>query len=356
MEQIEINLSKSTIAMFRKVASLDAMYIDFYVEGSKCIVHSDNKGMVFAGVVYLKQMYSPTSFRISNQILKQVDDNHSLLRVFLKEDKIDIFMFFENINASPLKVSSLNSRAFIEGIDEIKDILWNKTCSDNSFIQYMSPLVEVSNIISGLANKDLLVSDGVVFVDNPEYKFFCDLGKSGLTLIVPDKIIKQIKYELGNKDVDFIISNGSHKLRCGEFLYCWKSSRVMRVEEYSILKSLEPKCTCAINLSNFHSFIQKLSISKNRDQSVYIDLEGQQISVNESGIIDYNVPVSVQIVEGTCTDKIKVDAKALREVIKNLNNQMLLMHVYPKFIVFSKKIENEVLGDIPYSFLLRVVR
>ena len=356
MQSIDIKLNKPTIAMFKKTASLDADYIDFYVDGKSCIMYSENKGLVFAGIITLEAEYPEISFRISNQILKQVSESNSSMRLMFKENSIDIFIFHEVLSAKPIKISCLNSRGYIKSLDVIKDILQHKTISSNSFIQYMTPMVQVHNIISGLANKDLLISDGIVFIDNPEYKFFADLGKSGLNVIVPDQIVKQMKYELGNQDIDFIMSEGMCRLRCGNYVYCWKTTRAMQVNEYQILKTMKPQCRCSILLKNLTDFLQKLSIAKNRNQSMSLDIEHGVARVNENGILDYEIPISCTIVEGSCPSPVTIDMKSLLAVTKNLDNSLLLLDIHSKFIVFTKKLENNTVGDIPYSFLLRLGR
>lgn len=356
MQSIDIKLNKVTIAMLKKTASLDADYIDFYIFGKDCIMYSENKGLVFAGRISLEKEYAEITFRVSNQILKQVSENNSIMRIMLKENTIDVFLFFEAISAKPIKISSLSSRGYIKSLDIIKEILFHKTVSSNSFLKYMKPMVQVHSIISGLANRDLLISDGIVFIDNPEYKFFADLGKSGLNVIVPDGIIKQIKYELGNQDVDFIISDGMCRLRCGDYVYCWKTTRAMRVSEYQLLKTMKPMCRCSILLKNLTEFLSKLSIAKNRNQSLSLDIERGVAKVNENGILDYEIPILCNVVEGSCPEPVTVDMKSLLAITKNLDNSLLLLDIHSKFIVFTKTLENNIVGDIPYSFLLRLER
>lgn len=356
MQTVDIKLTKSSIAKFKKTASLDADYIDFYISEKNCILYSENKGFIFSGLIHLDLEYEEMSFRISNQVLSQISDSNSIMRIMVKQDKIDIFLFSESLASKPIKISCLNSRGYIKSIDAIKDILVKKSISENSFIKYMHPMVQVSKIINGLANKDLLISDGVVFIDNPEYKFFADLGKSGLNVIVPDKIVKQINYELDNRDVDFIISDGMCRLRCGDYVYCWKTTRVMRVGEYDALKSMRPVCRCSILLKNLTDFLQKLSISKNRNQSLSLDVEHGVASVNENNIINYEIPINCNVVEGSMSKPLVIDMKSLLAVTKNLENGLLLLDIHPKFIVFTNTLDNNEVGDIPYSFLLRLGR
>lgn len=356
MQTLDIKLNKQTIAMFKKTAALDADYIDFYVEGKNCILYSENKGLVFAGRIELERDYLEISFRISNQIIKQVSESNSLIRFMLKDKDTHVFLFSEDISLKPVRIISLSSRGYIKSLDTIKDILLRKTVSSNVFVSYMLPMVQVHEIISGLANRDLLISDGIVFIDNPEYKFFADLGKSGLNVIVPDKIVKQMRYEVNNPDVDFIINDGMCRLRCGDYLYSWKTVRAMKVSEYGMLQSMKPNCRCSILLKNLTDFLQKLAISKNRNQSLSLDIERGVARVNENGILDYEIPISCTVVEGTCPKPIVVDMKSLLSVTKNLDNTLLLLDIHQKFIVFTKKLENNTVGDIPYSFLLRLGR
>lgn len=356
MQSIDIKLSKSVIAKFKKTASIDAEYIDFNISGKHCIMYSENKGLTFAGHLMLEREYEETSFRISNQILKQVSEQNSLMRILISNNKLTIFLYFESMSAEPIKIACLNSRGYIKSIDTIKEIFSHKTISSNSFITYMQAMVQISSIIGGLANKDLLISDGIVFIDNPEYKFFADLGKSGLNIIVPDKIVKQIKYELGNTDVDFIISDGMCRLRCGDYLYCWKTTRLMSVTEYNTLKQMKPLCRCSIVLKNVIEFLNKLSISKNRNQILYISPEHKVVKVVENSIIEYEIPLNCNVFEGSLTQPIAIDMKSLLSVTKNLDSSLLMLEIHSKFVVFSNKIDNNQVGDIPYSFLLRLGR
>lgn len=355
MQTIDIKLNKSVIAKFKKTASLDAEYIDFNIFGKHCIVFSENKGLMFAGLITLESKYEDVSFRISNQIVKQITKN-SLLRIFIKENSIELFLFYEDLNLKPIKITCLNSRSYIKSLDSIKSILLHKTVSDNSFLEYMGPIVQVSKLVSSLDNRNLLISDGIVFIDNPEYKFFADLGKSGLNLIVPDSITKQMKYELDNPDCDFIISDGMNQLRCGDYLYCWKNVRVMQVNEYAQMKKMKPKCRCAIDLSSLVGFLEKLSISKNRNQKLYLDVEHGVGIIDENSIINYEVPIHCNVTGGAMYENISVDMKSLLAITKNLNSSLLMLDIHDKFIVFTRVIEDTRVGDIPYSFLLRLGR
>lgn len=353
--EVDFNLNKKNLAIIKKLVSLDTEYVDFYILGDKCLVLTETKGLEFAGLISLQRGYEDIKFRISSQVLKQVDAEYTLMRIKISADSICVELYFSD-NMKPVKINVLNSRVSLRDMEAVSKLLLRKTISDNnSFIDSIPSIVGVGSIVKGLNNRDLLISNGIVFLDNPEYKFFSDLGCRTMNVIVPDIIVKQLKYEVGSKDRDFLIESGMCRFRSGDFLYSWKLPRVMQVQEYEIMKNMKPVCRASVSFGKLLSFLGKLSVSKNRNQILKLDFDRGIALVEENGIMNYEIPFYSSVVMGACPQAVSVDIKALQSVTKSIESGAILVDIHPKFLSINSTVE---VGDsgLLATFLLRRVR
>lgn len=355
MVEVDFNLSKKNLAIIKKLVSLDTEYVDFYILGNKCLVLTETKGLEFAGLIGLQRDYEDIRFRISSQILKQVDSEYITMRIKIETDNICVELYFSD-KMKPIKISVLSSRVSLRDIESISNLLLRKTISENNrFIDSINSIVGIGNIIKGLSNRDLLISNGIVFLDNPEYKFFSDLGFKNMNLIIPDIIVKQLKYEMSSQDRDFLIESGMCRFRSGDFLYSWKLPRVMQVQEYEIMKKMKPICRASVSFDKLLSFLGKLSISKNRNQTLKLDFDRGIALVEENGIMNYEIPFYSSVVMGACPQMVYVDIKALQAVIKSMESDVILIDIHQKFLSINSTVD---VGDggLLVTFLLRRVR
>lgn len=359
---IEITITPWIASLFKRLSTFSSEYIDFIVEDEEVIVIGENKETYMFSKIKLDKPAGMALFRLPIQVGRQISQRYSLMRIDVNE-VLNITLFDKNISARPLELRVVKSIIYAKYESTIR-YMYSKGDSfgeESQFCKVLDVLLYAYGITSGIRENNLLVSDGVVNIDNPEFKFLADLGLPGMNIVIPSFVLNTLKHCSNLKNVKFEAYENFNIVKVDSLGICWKRTRFTKCNDLANVNAEKPQFQALVNMSNALELIGNLKLAKNRDQSVCINIGKSEVEFNESDILQYKIPISVRETrliseDSNLDEKLYIDSTSLLNTMKVIGSTELLFVKYERFITLRTVSTFDSCGRVQSMFILRFAR
>lgn len=354
--RIEIPIKDKARFLFEKAVRLSSDYVDLFFTAKECVLAVNSRSYVFAGKLELDSNVETYQIRISTQVLKQIHEGTALMRI---EDTENVNMCLVSFYAQGMvgrPTTVLTRRSIVNDVyytqvvrEALEDELFFGSRTD---IAQILPVVKaIRRHVLSLTLKDLMISDGVVFIDAPEFKMFCDLSRK-INVFIPDVILNVLGADrMDRMQCDLL--NGYFMVKTADYLLGWRQEIVNDGGAFDSFKKMTPQAVYTANLSDLYLFLNTINIAGSREQECYIDLDNKLAKLTEVNVGTFNVPIVAESLDGvTLGTELKLPLKTLKSILKCVDGKNITICVYAPFIVFQVQQELDGFGLITLQYLL----
>lgn len=359
--EIEFIVDKTTLAIFQATLELATEYIDILCNNNTMILYTETSGQLFCARIALKHPVKSLDFRISSQLFRNVNQNHSLIRISVSEALVDVKVYKTDLNARPFILKLAKSIAYSEHFDLVKEIFEDSEFGkDHIFLKILPAISKIYKNFKSITPMGIVIQDGVAYIDTPECKAYADTNVKGVNIVLPSSILNVISRLKTYDNCRYNIKSSYNILRSGQFIYGWRSQRLQGDSLYSKVKEFKFQYKVVTNLTEITNFIKSIKLAKNKDQSAFIDFDSKEFNASEGGLTEYIVPFDCGEIETDSNSetilshKVSIDMNTFVLVSSMIN--LGVISVAPKYIMLNKSEVDEMVGQILYTFVLQVRR